>query len=84
MKLSDIQEAERLLDILDLSEQRKTYTGFAARQIREDALLTQLDVAEYLNVTPATISRWESETRWPVADQEKKWFELLNQLEVAA
>lgn len=56
-----------------------------ARAIREAARVSQVDVAEDLDVHPTTVARWEAGLRRPRGELLVRYVELLDQLrEVSA
>jgi transcriptional regulator with XRE-family HTH domain len=59
---------------------RRDLASGRARELRERAGLTQRELARLLDVTPATISRWESGDRRPTGTQAENYALLLQAL----
>jgi transcriptional regulator with XRE-family HTH domain len=65
----------------DLVLLRRALADGTARRLREAAGLSLADVARPAGVTAATISRWESGTRTPRAEQALRYAAVLKALQ---
>ncbi|MDQ2875839.1 MAG: helix-turn-helix domain-containing protein [Actinomycetota bacterium] len=70
----------RLTDAILLRDMRESCVSGTARQAREDARLTQLEVAEIVGVTPQTIHYWETGQRTPTGPRALEYGKLLVRL----
>lgn len=66
---------------LTIARVRRMLVDGSARQHREQARITQTEVAAALGVTPATVSRWESGERTPTTRLALAYAGLLELLE---
>jgi DNA-binding transcriptional regulator YiaG len=66
---------------LAAADARRWAADGTARKIREQALLTQSEVAEQIGVTPAAVAAWESGRRTPSGLPARRYGELLRKLQ---
>jgi transcriptional regulator with XRE-family HTH domain len=66
--------------VIDLSLIRELARSGAARQIRENALLSLADLAKALGVHPSSVSRWETGRSLPRAGVAGRWGAILREL----
>ena len=66
--------------IASLLELREIITSGRARQIREAAGLPADALARQLEVTPATVTRWETGIRYPRGANARRYARLLRRL----
>ena len=71
-------------DLELISYARRAAANGDARQIREDALLSQSDLARTIGTTPATVSRWEAGKRVPWGDMAVRYARVLTMLKKPA
>lgn len=72
------------LELLRLSRLREQTVSGEARQIREDAKVSQSEIARVVGVPPSTISLWEGAKRVPQGDKALRYAEVLDGLASAA
>jgi len=65
---------------IELSRVRRLVRSGHARRIREEAQLSQGEVAKIVGVTSAAVSRWESGDRMPQGEAAIRYGELLRSL----
>ena len=70
-------------EALALVRVRRMLADGRARQARERARLSQVEVAHALGVVPATVSRWESGQRVPETRHALAYDELLQAFETS-
>lgn len=69
-----------MTDALAAADARRWADDGTARKIREQALLTQADVADQIGVTPAAVAAWEAGRRKPSGLPARRYGELLRHL----
>lgn len=65
---------------LAAADARRWAADGTARRLREEALLTQAEVAEQVGVTPAAVAAWETGHRTPRGQPARRYGQLLRQL----
>ncbi len=65
---------------LAAADARRWAADGTARRVREDARLTQAEVAEMTGVTPAAVAAWEAGRRTPRGQPARRYGELLRRL----
>lgn len=68
-------------EVLRLSRVRSLMASGEARRIREAANLSQRDIAQALNVSVPTVSRWENGARYARGDHALAYLDLLEALD---
>lgn len=69
--------------VLSLAEARKAARSGRGRAIREEACVSQAELARALGVSQATLSRWESGDRRPRGEAAERYARLLRKLEAS-
>jgi DNA-binding XRE family transcriptional regulator len=67
-------------DLLLIAEARAAAANGTGRRAREDARLTQREVASACGVSPKTVAMWETGQRTPFGDPALEYGRLLRQL----
>jgi DNA-binding transcriptional regulator YiaG len=77
--MSSAETAEQ--DITSLVETRAALANGHVRELRKRARLTQRELARALNVSPPTVSRWESQLRQPRGEAAQRLADIVRLLE---
>ena len=65
----------------ELAELRRSLRSGEAKKIRQDAAVSQSEMARDIGVTPGAFSHWESGTRTPTGDAAIRYLRLLRRLQ---
>jgi transcriptional regulator with XRE-family HTH domain len=68
-------------DLLHRSRDRRAWRPAVARALRREARITLAEVADAIDVSEATISRWETGVRRPRGVHADRYVALLTRLE---